>query len=1203
MTIQFDRPVGAAADLAELEYVSALHQTQPGLVRQDGSIRDVDIMHFIRSRYGIKVTLDDVRQTILVGLGGDFEGGDDEGGGDDNDDDDDDGEPEGIDLAEMVAVLLIPALLKSARREHGGGAAVVVQQPEAGGGRSFHDNENVTNDEEKEEAALAPTKSSTETGHSSATAQGSSVAGSGSYAGPRKSRGDFESDRAYVDYRKRRRLVRDLKPDKGLIRDVWCMILKDVTGSSKTPPRITPRLMRDLLVTYGEDELADDDAMLEDMARAASDDGRCDFFDADALARALTSDVLLYNPECEVRVTSNYEDVLAADPPVPPRGESGDGDGGAQNVTGDDNDDFIEDAGAREEAPKATNSPAAGADSSAEEKLKPVFCAPAIDLVADQYMSKPLVVLLWAGFVMLYFAYHSHIDSMFGQVKSVFFSDDIEVAITACEDIWLENENRAGAVLYKNCIYDWRDDVVTSKGLMNEWDCPDVNGGINYGCLILKSIVGWLYILALLMFLGLLYIGLGSVGNSVRSKRKWPLIIGFFVVGLLSLACFITFYNTSTEGEVFPFYFPTINATGGVEWYTEDLVFEAPQTNASDGMRYIISMVLSGMAMLIQLYLLLGATVKSCCCKGSEVSARIFAPGSVKAEALIKQAAARKINTLVKNARDVHGVIEEGKAEEGKMSYGQGLVNFSLLEDQVEKAGGLIWTWKRIYNGELFSVEGIWISARIWAGNLAQSLLSLFIVVFGISTTDYIVTEWRAGLTTTDYLETILGWLQVRMDRDELADTATAQILVTVQKFMDMLFGDTCIETMGLIISLNVTNSEGSPEEELDPTEVCGMLASGSASGILNAADMVKQVVSSARTVVNAAIRKLSESVYPEEEYMVKIPLIVGTAVACLAGISLSMIYIPSVISTTLKFRSGVIPFFHDKRNQRDLRSGMASTTLLLGSMFWGLLYSAALLGGIVGGIVFLFLWQATRRQVAILFATVTGLVITLTVKMLIVYLGMRGVFAGYYRKKPAQGNIVSLVLEIVNIGYTIATALGRAAKLIMITTLYIGRLDTPLLATGVSIGPLGDPYPNMFRKDILSHEAHRHPMLELLGTMYMLKIRYGEKFGNKAGYSFRLIFAVALMPWIRKYRVMARQESPETGIAETPGNQVSVRHSAIEMSLLSTGPKRLTGTSTQGMMQACQTSNESAEIEKLKAEVQRLREALARGEEEEFSS
>lgn len=38
-----------------------------------------------------------------------------------------------------------------------------------------------------------------------------------------------------------------------------------------------------------------------------------------------------------------------------------------------------------------------------------------------------------------------------------------------------------------------------------------------------------------------------------------------------------------------------------------------------------------------------------------------------------------------------------------------------------------------------------------------------------------------------------------------------------------------------------------------------------------------------------------------------------------------------------------------------------------------------------------------------------------------------------------------------------------------------------------------------------------------------MLKLRYGEKFGNTAGSLWRLIFVFALMPWMSKYRILAR--------------------------------------------------------------------------------
>lgn len=40
MSFAFDRPIGAPGDIAELEYIAALHQTDvPGGIRKDGSIQ------------------------------------------------------------------------------------------------------------------------------------------------------------------------------------------------------------------------------------------------------------------------------------------------------------------------------------------------------------------------------------------------------------------------------------------------------------------------------------------------------------------------------------------------------------------------------------------------------------------------------------------------------------------------------------------------------------------------------------------------------------------------------------------------------------------------------------------------------------------------------------------------------------------------------------------------------------------------------------------------------------------------------------------------------------------------------------------------------------------------------------------------------------------------------------------------------------
>lgn len=75
MSLYFERPVGAAADARELEYVAALHQTQDedGDAWMDGSIEATDVKNYLLSRYGVHVTKQEVLDLIFE----DFGGGDD----------------------------------------------------------------------------------------------------------------------------------------------------------------------------------------------------------------------------------------------------------------------------------------------------------------------------------------------------------------------------------------------------------------------------------------------------------------------------------------------------------------------------------------------------------------------------------------------------------------------------------------------------------------------------------------------------------------------------------------------------------------------------------------------------------------------------------------------------------------------------------------------------------------------------------------------------------------------------------------------------------------------------------------------------------------------------------------------------------------------------------------------------------------------
>lgn len=154
--------------------------------------------------------------------------------------------------------------------------------------------------------------------------------------------------------------------------------------------------------------------------------------------------------------------------------------------------------------------------------------------------------------------------------------------------------------------------------------------------------------------------------------------------------------------------------------------------------------------------------------------------------------------------------------------------------------------------------------------------------------------------------------------------------------------------------------------------------------------------------------------------------------------------------------------------------------------------------------------------------AQLVGICVTLGVKQVVLLLLRKQFRAAFYRKMPMKDNFMNTMLECWNIGLSSGIMLMRTAKLLLVTACYLGRLDTPLLADGVGfIGPIQlDSYPYSFRKDLLQHEAHRHPYIERLSTLFMMKLCYGKDFGHRANSCWRVLFVLCLMPWMRKYRL-----------------------------------------------------------------------------------
>eukprot|EP00977_Amphora_coffeiformis_P018300 scaffold6378_cov176-Amphora_coffeaeformis.AAC.11 len=213
---------------------------------------------------------------------------------------------------------------------------------------------------------------------------------------------------------------------------------------------------------------------------------------------------------------------------------------------------------------------------------------------------------------------------------------------------------------------------------------------------------------------------------------------------------------------------------------------------------------------------------------------------------------------------------------------------------------------------------------------------------------------------------------------------------------------------------------------------------------------------------------------------------------------------------------------------------------MLTGTLFWGCLFSGVIVGGFVGLIFFLFLYQGSIYYIQRATAIIIGIAIIVVLRIGIMCYGRSRYFKSFYRKRPAAANIYFLAMEWANFALTAGFVFLRLVKLLLVAGLSVGRIDTPFLAKGVGeLGPLElDPckyyvvrwVPTIHMRDIMMHDAHRHPYIEALGTIYLMKLRYGRSFCSNAGSSWRLLFVYSLMPWMQKYRIFdtSKQQNPQ---------------------------------------------------------------------------
>ncbi|GAX18404.1 hypothetical protein FisN_2Lh026 [Fistulifera solaris] len=398
---------------------------------------------------------------------------------------------------------------------------------------------------------------------------------------------------------------------------------------------------------------------------------------------------------------------------------------------------------------------------------------------------------------------------------------------------------------------------------------------------------------------------------------------------------------------------------------------------------------------------------------------------NVRGELCLKYAASRKMNKMIENARLLHRHRQRRSkvAEEGQRSSQRDAFRSFLGQiEQYESCGGFFWTWKRVFNGDLLSTEGVWINTRLIIMQVAQVVVGVF---FAVAVLLFVTT---------------------------VADEA--------EEARSSLPADT-------------------------PTWVVDLFPTGA---------MIKR------------------SFYP------------SAVLAMVAELFLILIYIPSATATVLKYRSQVLPSFRSTYFYK-YRGGVDSVYTNAANGVWCMIGSAILIFFIFGIIFFLFQWPYSQKVMLLILGWSIGLSVTIALKMLLT-MGCRSFqYRSFFRIRPGAARVSSLALECWYFGLASSTALCRVLQFLLAAALWVGRIDVNFLAEDVNFLGYGFDYvPSNFVKDLLVHEAHRHPYMERLAQMYLMKLKHPDSFGTRAGAAWRQLAVVALFPWMTQYRVLENQ-------------------------------------------------------------------------------
>lgn len=532
----------------------------------------------------------------------------------------------------------------------------------------------------------------------------------------------------------------------------------------------------------------------------------------------------------------------------------------------------------------------------------------------------------------------------------------------------------------------------------------------DFGCKLLQTCWSWLTLAVILSLGGIVIIAPISLGNHQYVKS------GKLVVVSLS---FLLFVGSVPALETFLFDYLGVPPPENWE--------EDREKTGYDGVLFIFWG--AGAVTFFEILRgLVGGIIPKALVRRFHLLRVFFLPSDIRRTATLKRAGTYKINAVLENAHKIHRRAR--KKAKGRNADDETMLTFVLHGERKVDCGGFWWTWwNTLCTRNLIKKEGIWIQSKLMVGVVAQLIVSAFLVFL-----------WVLGTKT-------------------LADSAQAKRDEVIEE--DSIWTETLLRWI--------------PEPWM-----------------------------------------IHYSFYP------------GGIITFLMVILLISVYYPSTVSTILKHRSGFSKALGENQFET-FRKFAGYTYYNLGNMIYALIGSAGLFFIIFAGALFLIYWPISQEFMVLVIAWGFGLGITCGAKMALTMCCRSRAQSALYRKRPNEANYASLALEAWHIGLGGGVMLGRLCQILLAAAFWIGRVDTPFLATGVEVfGYKFDTVSQFYVADTMMHEAHRHPFMERLSSMYLMRLKYGENFGSDAGAAWRNLFVLSLMPWLLKHRAAVDKDDEE---------------------------------------------------------------------------